>query len=47
VDSMSIFSPDQTLVVRVPNKFEMFFVEHVLGNGELNPEPMRRPAGTE
>ena len=47
VDSVSIFSPDQPLVVGVPYELKMFLVEHVLWNCKLDLEPVRRPAGTE
>ena len=41
----SIFSPDQALVVGVPDELEMFLVQQVVGKGELDLEPVRRPTG--
>lgn len=41
---MSILGPDQTFIVRIPVKFEMLFVEEIMGDGETDPKPMGGPA---
>lgn len=42
-----VLAPHEALVVRVPVEFEVFFVAHVLWDGETDAEPVRGPAWAE
>lgn len=45
VNRVSMLGPNQALVVRVPDELEVFLLQQVVGHGELDLEPVRRPAG--
>jgi len=44
---VAVLGPDQALAVRIPVELETLLVEHVLGDGEADAEPVRGPAGAE